>query len=54
MLASDFIDVMCQDNARQYTALHRAVIAGNYNAIKMLLDSPLFYEAHMHEPHLPW
>jgi len=33
-------------NPRRDTPLHRAVIAGNFDALKLILDSPLFSKAH--------
>ena len=44
--SGDFFNLMSTENPREYSPLHRAVIAGNFNAIKMILDSPLFYDAH--------
>lgn len=38
---------MHRDNPRGYTPLHRAVIAGNYNAIRMILSSPLLHKTHL-------
>lgn len=42
----DFFYLMCQSNPRKLSPLHRAVICGNFNALKLLLDSPLCSEAH--------
>ena len=33
--------------------MHRAVIAGNFNAIKLVLDSPLYHEAYLIKDYLP-
>ena len=42
----DFFDLMASGNPRKLTPLHRAVMCGNFNALKLLLDSPLCHEAH--------
>ena len=44
-MLKDFFNLNCQSNPRKLTPLHRAVISGNYHAIKMILESPLFLDA---------
>ena len=36
---------MGQRNPRKHTPMHRAVICGNFNALKIMLESPLFFDS---------
>lgn len=44
---------MCQSNPRKLTPLHRAIISGNYHALKLILESPLFLDSHSLTDYLP-